>query len=444
MALPLHLARQLGRFSSSTRTAYRPLAKGTALHSRVEPRASFSARHFSTSPENASTRDYYEVLGVSRTASPSEVKKAYYKLAKEHHPDTSSGDPALFAEVNSAYEVLSDESKRKIYDTYGKEGVNAAENGGDPRAAGGMNAATAEDLLREFGQFFGGNAFNMGGMPNQRPRPDGPAPGTDREALVELTLEEVYSGADKDVEYAARVECNTCDGTGRSSETKVARCTSCDGTGRITMRSGFQVIMTPCGTCGGVGSVLENPCGSCSGSGTTNGTQSRRLRVPSGIANGSMLRVGGAGDAGVRGGPAGDLYVRVRVSPHDYFVRNGRDLHVIAPITPAQAVLGGRVRVRTVDGGEEDLRVLAGAQPDDRITMSGRALRSGGHGQGGNRRGDQVVHLKVVVPDELTERQRELYSELLELDGGTITEPKDCSAPGLLRRFQRFLRESLS
>ncbi len=441
MTLPFILARRLVRAATNSSNLVYQSHAG-ALFSRRRPFLGTASHctNFSTNAADAPQRDYYEILGVERNASPAELKKAYYKLAKEHHPDTSSGDPAVFAQVNAAYEVLSDERKRQIYDSYGREGVAAAEAGGDPRASrGGGVEMNAEDLLREFGSFFGGG-MNMGfGGPGAAVRPDAPMPGDDREAFVELTLEQVHTGVDKEIEYAAQVTCNTCQGSGRSESTRIETCSACNGTGRVTMRHGFQVLVTTCSSCGGAGSTMVNPCSSCNGSGTVTGEQKRTVRIPSGVSHGTVLRVGGGGDVGVRNGPAGDLYVRVRVKPHEYFVRNGRDLHVVAPISPAQAALGGRIRVRTVDGTTEEVRVRAGAQPDDTITMTEHALRS----PQSVRRGDQVVHLKMVIPQELSDRERELYSQLLKEEGGEIKEPSDCEAPGLLRKLHRFLRRTV-
>ena len=449
MMLPFHLARRFIRAASNSST---PLYQSTTAHTRPRPLfgdISSQSTPFSTSAADTPRRDYYEILGVDRNASAAELKKAYYKLAKQYHPDTSSADPALFAEVNAAYDVLSDERKRQIYDSYGREGVAAAEAGGDPRASGrGGVEMNAEDLLREFGQFFGGGmnmgfggaGMNMGfGGPATAPRPDAPMPGEDREAFVELTLEQVHSGVDKEINYAARVTCTSCQGSGHSESTKIETCPACNGTGRVTMRHGFQVLVTQCGTCGGAGSTMTNPCTSCGGSGAVSGQQKRTVRIPSGVSHGTVMRVSGAGDVGVRNGPAGNLYVRVRVKPHEYFVRDGRDLHVVAPISPAQAALGGRIRVRTVDGTTEEVRVRPGAQPDDTITMSEHALRS----PQSVRRGDQVVHLKMVIPQELSDRERELYSELLNEEGGEIKEASECEAPGLLKKLHRFLRRTV-
>eukprot|EP00171_Calliarthron_tuberculosum_P010670 IDg10670t1 len=436
MALPLNLARRLARASLDLAPqAARARAPKTLASPHFASARTTAARTLSTSAADATQRDLYEVLGVSRDASASDVKKAYYRLAKAHHPDTSSGDAGTFAQVSAAYDVLSDEKKRAIYDMHGHDGVRAADAGGDPRAAGGFggfNAASAEDVLREFAEMFGVRGAG-------RARADAPVPGADRETAVDLELMECAVVTERDVSVRARVRCHDCGGSGRGKQTRVTPCADCGGSGRVRVAaSPFQTLIAPCASCDGGGSVLADPCGGCGGKGTTTGVKDHRVAVPAGADNGTVLRVRGGGDDGVRGGEPGDLYVRVRVKVHDYFHRAGSDLHVVAPISIAQAALGGAVRVRTVDGNES-VRVRPGSQPDDTLTMSGRALPR----PGSSRRGDQVVHLKVVVPQSLSERQRELLQELHDLEGGTITDHDDCTAKGLLHRFQRFLRNNI-
>lgn len=414
----------------SMKTAY-----GAPLiaHERIWKRA------LSTTAADTSTRDYYEVLGVERGASAADLKKAYYRLAKEHHPDTSSGDPAVFAEVNTAYEVLSDSKRRSIYDAYGHEGVRAADAGADPTAGGGgFGATSAEDILREFGAMFGGG----GGGAGMRMRADAPMAGESRESSVRLSLWDVARGVEREVQVGAMVKCDGCGGNGRGKDTKMKSCGTCGGRGQVSMQGAglgiFQTIVTACSSCGGSGSKMVNPCTKCNGRGVKAGSKEVHVAIPAGIDNGTVLRVRGEGDDGIRGGPSGDLHIRVYVEEHEYFHRDGANLHVVAPISVAQAAVGGTVKVKTIDGAET-LRVRPGSQHDDTVTISGRALpRPGRHG-----RGDQFVHLKVVVPDSLTERQKELFEELLKLEGGKITEHSDCSSKGLLDRFQRFLRSSV-
>lgn len=370
---------------------------------------------------------------MSRNATQAEIKKAYYALAKARHPDAAgngSSTADAFAELSAAYETLSDPKKRRLYDAHGVEGVRAAEAGeGFP----GPSGPAVEDILREFGQFFGGGA-------PRRQAVDDPLPGDDRQTVVTLSLREAAFGIVKDVRVEANKPCHSCGGTGKTENTRIIDCVQCGGEGRVRMTGGmFQTIITTCHRCGGTGKVLVDPCGTCEGSGVVPGVKETSVSFPPGCDTGMVLRVPGGGSAGVRQGPNGDLFIQVRVEEDPYFHRDGRDLHVIAPISIAQAALGGKVSVRTIDG-EESVRVRHGTQPDDTSTLQGRALR----GINDPKRGDQVVHFKVVVPENLTERQREILQELLELEGGKINRPEDCSSRSLLQRFQRFLKNAVS
>lgn len=431
MSLPLHLARRA--LHSSLQASF-VRAPNEILYRNAVRSLHGSTASYANSANDARRRDYYSVLGLSRDASPQDVKKAYYRLAKEHHPDTASGNPETFAEVNHAYEVLSDEKRRRIYDDFGHDGVEAEAAGVDPRAAGmgGMNAASAEDILREFGEFFTGQSVRRAAV-------DDPEPGSNKETVTTLTFMEAVNGVDKKVSVSAMRTCEDCSGSGKTAKTRLDNCPQCGGEGRMQVNGGlFQTVIAMCSSCSGSGKVMRNPCSSCRGRGVTPGTKETMVAFPPGSDNGMVLRVPNAGDDGTRRGPAGDLYIHVRVKEDDYFHREGRNVHVVAPISIAQAALGGRVTVRTIDG-EEAIKIRAGTQPDDRITLPGRALRN----VNSSRRGDQIVHMKVVVPGNLTERQKELLEELLELEGGKITKPDECPSPGLLRRFQRFLRTAI-
>lgn len=428
-------------FTSFPSTRHPPPFLSSTSLSSSQP--TLSSRCFSTSNARSSPSqpaDYYEVLGVPRSASASEIKKAYYKLAKSRHPDAAGGsvnNADAFAELSVAYEILSDPKKRRLYDLHGAEGVQAAEAGeGFP---GGPGAQGMEDVLRQFNEFFGGGMGGMGGM-GQRVDVDAPMPGEDRQTVVSLSLKEAAFGVVRDVRINANKTCVKCGGSGKTSQTEIIDCIQCGGTGRVTASGGmFQTIITTCPRCGGSGKEMKNPCGECDGSGVTPGIKETSVSFPPGCDTGMMLRVPGGGSAGPRGGPSGDLYIQVKVEEDSYFHRNGRDLHVVAPISVAQAALGGKILVKTIDG-EESVIVREGTQPDDTHTLRGRALR----GVNDPKRGDQVVHFKVVVPENVSEQQRQLLEELLELEGGKITKHEDCSSRSLLQRFQRFLRNSVS
>lgn len=390
----------------------------------------------------ARAADHYATLGVPRSASSAQIKKAYYAKAKTMHPDATGGGGGgggeAFADVSAAYDVLRDDEKRRMYDQYGDEGVRAAENGGGGGAEGYGQAQgmSAEDFMRDFGSVFGGGA-GMG----QRLRVDSPRAGGDQSVRVTLEFMEAAKGAERKLRVGADLVCESCAGSGKVSTTKVVRCGTCGGNGHVRSSPAggmFGTVLMPCAACRGVGEKLENPCGGCGGGGVTAGVRERDISFPEGISTGMTMKVPGAGDDGVRGGPAGNLFIQVEVKEDEYFHRDGRDLHVVAPISVAQAALGGTVEVKTVDG-EEKVAVRAGTQSDEVSTLRGRALKDLNRG----RRGDQVVHFKVVVPSSLTERQRELFEELAGLDGGNISRPDECGIPGLMQKFQRFLKTTI-
>lgn len=434
------LLRQFSRVLTPTISLPHRVIPSRSLHPALSTFPSFSRTFSSSSSPNSArtSEDYYDLLGVSRTASSADIKKAYYTLAKHHHPDRAGGDPALFARVNHAYDTLSDPSKRRIYDHHGEDGVRAADAGADPSGSpfgfgGRAGPADVEDLLKNFGDFFGGT-------PHSSPKPDAPAPGADKRASAKLSLRDAAFGVTRNVRVAAREACDSCNGSGKTSNTRVDKCATCGGEGRVSAAAGmFGAVVMECGRCGGSGGVMRDPCGSCRGLGVVPGTKDVHVAFPPGCDSGMVLRVPGGGDVGVRGGPSGDLFIQVAVEEDPYFHRRGRDLHVVAPISFAQAALGGEVTVKTIDG-EESVSIKAGTQSDDTINMAGRALR----GVNGPKRGDQVVHFKVVVPDRVTGRQEELLKELLELEGGKLTRPEDCSSRNLLQRFQRFLRRNIT
>ncbi|PXF49656.1 Chaperone protein DnaJ [Gracilariopsis chorda] len=445
------LLRRVARALPSSHSACFPHPYYRSLHPpRRPPRptpvhlSSVFTRSLSNSPNSASDRDtpdYYDLLGVPRTASQHQIKKAFYRLAKDHHPDTSNGDRETFAQVNHAYQILSDTNKRRIYDRFGEEGVRASEMGADPAAAAaGMNPRQGpfagpdiEDILRDFGHFFNGQT-------PQRPAVDDPIPGENKQTVVTLTLQEAAAGVAKEVRTNSVDTCRDCAGSGKTKSTRIRQCPQCSGEGRVRTTSGlFQTIVMSCHRCKGTGDLLENPCSTCDGDGVVPSFKHTSVSFPPGCDTGMVLRVPGAGATGVRRGPPGDLYIQVKVKEDDYFHRAGKDLHVVAPISFAQAALGGTVQVRTLDGSET-VEVRPGTQPDDTFILHGRAMR----GVNSPRRGNQVVHFKVVVPENLSTRQRQLLSELMEEEGGKLTKPEDCTSQNLLERFQRFMRRTIS
>lgn len=361
--------------------------------------------------------DFYGLLGVSRDATPDEIKKAYRRAAREHHPDANQGDPeaeARFKELSVAYEVLSDPDKRQQYDLYGEAGVSGAA-GGDPFGGAGFG-----DI---FDAFFGGQGspFGQGGAGGGRRGPVGPPRGADLEQAVDIEFTEAVFGVQKDVTVRTAIACEICEATGAAPGTSPQGCPECAGTGQVRrVRQsilGQMVTAAPCGRCAGIGQIIPEPCGGCDGEGRKVDDRTYTVDVPAGVDTGSTLRLTGRGAVGPRGGPAGDLYVHLRVKPDDRFTRDGDDLSAIVPLTPAQAVLGTEVAFETLDG-VEDLRIPAG-------TQSGDVVRLKGHGVPhvrGRGRGDLRVRYVVRTPTDLSDEEEALYRQLAELRGDAVAE----------------------
>jgi molecular chaperone DnaJ len=355
-------------------------------------------------------RDYYDVLGVPRSADEAQLKQAYRKLALQHHPDRSPDDPEAeerFKEASEAYAVLSDPEKRRAYDRFGFEGVGA---GGAP---GGFpdfgDLGNFNDLFNDlFGDLFGSRGGRRRGR-GQR--------GADLRYSLEIELRDVLAGVESQVKIPKTRSCNACGGTGARAGTQPERCGRCRGTGQVVLQQGFFRISRPCDACGGGGEIVRERCRDCRGSGRTEGTYAIQVRVPAGVEDGMRLRVAGEGEAGIAGGPPGDLYVVIAVKPHDLFERDGADLHCRVPIAFTQAALGAEIEVPTLDG-KVKLRVPEGTQSGKMMRLRGKGLptvRSAA-------RGDQLVHIFVEVPTRLSSSQRELLEKFAE-EMGSETSP---------------------
>lgn len=347
-------------------------------------------------------RDYYEVLEVQRNSSLEDIKRSYRKLALKYHPDRNQNDPeaeARFKEAAEAYEVLSDEKKRKVYDQYGHAGLEGPGGGGGPRGF-----SSFEDIFSQFGDIFG---FN------QR---SGPERGPSLKAEIELTLDEVDKGAEKEVEIRRSEPCTGCDGTGAKKGTHPKTCRECGGHGQIQISQGFFAIRQTCPHCRGAGAVIENPCTTCRGSGRLPKKLTITVRVPAGVPDGAQLRVSGEGELGPGGGPRGDLYCFVKVKAHPIFARDEDDLVCEMPITFTQAALGTEVEVPTLSG-RVSLSIPRGTQSGKVFELSGHGLKSV-HRAG---RGDLHVRVNVEVPRKLTDRQEELLREFAATEDANAT-----------------------
>jgi molecular chaperone DnaJ len=344
--------------------------------------------------------DYYEVLGVSREASESEIKKAFRGLARELHPDVNDHDPEAeekFKAAAEAYEVLSNAEQRRAYDAYGHEGLRSG--GFDPRSASSFGSI--DDILSAF--FGGGTAGGFGG--------GGRAAGGDILVSVELDLDEVATGARREISFDAVGTCEHCHGNGAEPGTPISTCERCGGAGQLRRVArtpfGQMVQGVPCDACGGAGKIPETPCAECTGSGRTRGSRTQAVEIPPGIESGQRLRVSGGGHAGEAGAPAGDLYVEVEVAEDERFQRDGTDLISVVSIPATEAMLGTTVTVPTLDE-EREIEIAAGTQPGHEEVLRGAGLPR----LGGRRRGNQRVILNVIVPTNLSEEQRELTERL--------------------------------
>lgn len=352
-----------------------------------------------------SKTDYYELLGVSKTATDEELKKAYRKLAIKYHPDKNPGNAeaeAKFKEISNAYEVLKDPQKRAAYDRYGHA---AFEQGGMGNAAGGGGGFHDPfDIFREvFGGGFGGGGFESffgGGRTSSR---SGSNRGSDLRYDLEISLEEAATGVEKEIRYNRLVACSECGGTGAEKGSSRKTCPTCKGRGQVVMQRGFFQMAQTCPTCQGQGSIVEKPCKKCNGHGRVNESNTIKLRIPAGVDTGSKLRSAGNGEAGTNGGGYGDLYVIVHMKDHPVFERDGMDLYCEIPIKFTLAVLGGSIDVPTLKG-KAALKIPAG-------TQAGTTFRMRGHGMPKLGRtdafGDQYVRIKIEVPKSLTKEQKE-------------------------------------
>lgn len=356
--------------------------------------------------------DYYEILGVSKDADKNEIKSAFRKKARQLHPDVNKAPDAeeRFKELGKAYEVLSDDEKRATYDRYGEDGLNnAGFNTQGPFASG------FGDLGDIFESFFGD--FGFGGESRQRD-PNAPVAGDDLRLDVELTFEEAVYGVTKEVKIGHLETCDECKGTGAKAGTQPVTCTVCGGTGKVhhttsTILGQFTQV-SACPKCHGTGKIIESPCEKCHGKGQVEVEKKLELKIPAGVDTGSKMRLSGEGDAGLRGGPAGDLYVVLHVKPSKYYHREGLNIITKLDITPAQAVLGDNIYVQTIDG-DKKLNIPAGIQTGTTLKLAGHGVP---HVQKPSYKGDHIVLVNIKTPTNLTDEEKDLYKRLYEINTG--------------------------
>jgi molecular chaperone DnaJ len=368
-----------------------------------------------------SKRDYYEVLGVTRTCTEVELKTAFRKLAMQHHPDRNPGDKDCehrFKELNEAYDVLKDGDKRAAYDRFGHA---AFEHGG----MGGPGFGA------DFGSTFADIFEGIFGMASARGRGSGRERGSDLRYNMEITLDEAFTGKTAQFRIPTSVTCEACSGSGAKAGTKPKPCSTCGGAGKIRHAQGFFTLERTCPTCHGRGQVIDDPCKVCGGGGRVTRERTLSVNIPTGVEDGTRIRLAGEGEAGVRGGPPGDLDIFLEVAPHEFFQRDGADLHCRVPVSMSSAALGGEFDVPAIDGSKVRVKVPAGTQTGRRFRLAGKGmpvLRA-------KQTGDMYVQVVVETPQNLTKRQRELLTEFEKLSSEQ-TQPESA---GFFSRVKEFL-----
>jgi molecular chaperone DnaJ len=370
-------------------------------------------------------KDYYQTLGVSSDADAEAIKKAYRKLARKYHPDVNPGDPSAeerFKSISEAYRVISDPEQRKRYDAMRNAGAGAGFGGGAGFEGFGFGQPGAGGEWRtvDFGDLGGAEGFNLGdlfssifgGRQARGAGPRAPRKGADRRVDARVSFEVAAKGGQVEIRIPLEVECPRCEGKGAEPGTKVETCPQCGGSGSVSLVQGGFAVQRPCPRCYGRGTLIEEPCTRCRGEGSVTEPRRVKVRIPPLTTDGDRIRLRGQGEPGPAGGPPGDLVLTVRVKPDHFFRREGLDIHCAVPITVVQAMLGTKIRVRTIHGTKVQVRVPPGTQNGTRLRLKGQGLESDG------KKGDQYVEIQVKVPENLTAEERELVEQLGQKLGG--------------------------
>lgn len=358
-------------------------------------------------------RDYYEILGVSRSASSDEIKKAYRQMAMKYHPDKNPGDSAAedkFKEAAVAYEVLSDSEKRSRYDRFGHQGVDGSGGG----FGHGPQFHDVSDIFEAFGDIFG-DFFGGPGARAGRTNRSGPRRGADLRYVMEIDLKDVITGTETPIEFECEDNCGSCSGLGTEGGTQPDICSACGGRGQVVRTQGFFSMSTPCGQCRGTGKWIKNPCHDCHGKGRKVVSRKLLVKVPAGVDNGTQLRLSGEGESGIQGGPSGDLFVELRVRPNKDFERNGSDLYSELEVSYLQAILGGQIEVITLREAVT-VEIPKGCQFGQQIKIAGEGLPS----LRGSRVGDLYLVAKVEIPKKLKKEEEKLLRQIAEIKGESV------------------------
>ena len=366
-------------------------------------------------------KDFYDVLGVSKNASPEELKSAYRKLAVKYHPDKNPGDKASedkFKEASEAYGILSDKEKKQNYDNFG----HAAFEGGGGRQSGGFGGFGGADFSDIFEDFFG----DFGGSGRSRGRRNTSNRGSDLRYDLSITLEEAYEGKKQDIKFSTTEKCNTCKGNGSKPGHSADRCTVCGGNGKVRSNQGFFTVQQTCPQCAGSGEEITNPCNDCNGQGNKQASKKISVTIPKGVDDGTRIRLAGKGEAGSRGGANGDLYLFINVHSHDLFKRSDENLFFEFPISIADAALGTTIEIPTIDGGKAKIKIPDGTQNGKQFRLKGKGMPY----MRGSGNGDLYVQVNTEVPISLNKEQKELLEKFREIEN-------EKSNPSIKKFFQK-------
>ncbi len=350
-------------------------------------------------------QDYYKTLGVDKNANADEIKKAYRKQAMKYHPDQNKDNKeaeAKFKEVNAAYDVLKDEQKRAAYDRFGEDGVNSNMGGGGGPFGGGspFGGGNFSDIFEDmFGDVMGGGG---------RTRGNGAMRGADMQYAMDITLEDAFKGIEKTITVPINATCDSCDGKGAEKGSSAQTCSTCKGQGRVRAQQGFFTIERACSTCGGEGQIIKNPCKKCSGAGRMRKEKTLKVNIPKGIEGGRRIRLSGEGEAGTRGGPAGDLYILVGIKPHNFFKRDGANLYGRVPITMTTATLGGNIEVPTIAGKRSKVKIPGGTQTGQQFRLKEQGMTV----LNSKTKGDMYIEIFVETPVNLNNKQKDMFKTL--------------------------------